>query len=306
MKYKHGKIILDANEEYCNIDAVDYVLTPLDDNDLDAGVGINGSVFTAVRADSRDEPGHSVFALKVCSYVCNARQSKRFSREIKAMKLASESNLKFVVKYYADGLCSVSANNGIIESHQAILMEKAEMDLKMYFERNETEIKQRFLLCYKILQALKELHDIGVYHRDIKPENVLFMQNDCKLGDLGLIRFRDDDGPCDGRNEKIGPAGFMCPEAINKKYSIRHKGEAQGAWQVEGKSDVYQVAKLIWCILFGSIPNGNVKGSDLGEIKNRDYLYGNYFKKCLLYNQISRPSISDALTLFVDSAKGYL
>jgi len=306
MKCKRNKIYLEANEEYCNIDAVDYVITSLDDNNLDAGIGVNGSVFTAVRADSRDEPGHSVFALKVCRYNRNAPQARRFDREIKAMNLAAKSNLQFVVKYYADGTCSVSSNNGGIETHQAILMEKAEMDLKQYLEGNEIQIKQRFLLCYKILQALKELHDIGVYHRDIKPENVLFMGNDCKLGDLGLIRFRDEDDSCDGSDEKIGPAGFMCPEAINKKYSIRHKGDSLVTWQVEGKSDVYQVAKLIWCILFGSIPNGIVKGSDLGEIKKHDYLYGNYFKKCLLYNQISRPSISDALTLFVDSAKGYL
>jgi hypothetical protein len=98
----------------------------------------------------------------------------------------------------------------------------------------------------------------------------------------------------------------MCPEAINKKYSIKHKNKNNTHWQVDGKSDVYQVSKLIWCILLGSIPNGIIKSDDLVGLKDSEYLFGNYFKKSLLCNKDKRPSMDGALSLFIESSKANL
>lgn len=37
------------------------------------------------------------------------------------------------------------------------------------------------------------MKDIGYYHRDLKPDNILMFDDTWKIGDLGLIAFRDKD-----------------------------------------------------------------------------------------------------------------
>jgi serine/threonine protein kinase len=305
MILSYGRIRLEHTVEFHSIGAVDFKVVPLNENNLDVGIGCNGSIFSAMRADEDSDLDHCYYALKVCAYNKNHPMSGRFKREIKAMKIVSQNNLQGVVSFYGDGTCQVKHRVGP-KYHSAYLMEKADMDLKCYLEANPVSLKQRVLLCRNILKGLKELHDVQIYHRDIKPENVLFINNVCKLADLGLVRFRDNDDDCDKPKEKIGPAGFMSPEAINKKFSISHYGIEPRNWQVREQSDVYQVAKLLWCILFGDIPNGIIKGRDLGEISEYEYLYGNFFKKCLSYHYENRPDISSALQLFAESTKKYL
>ncbi len=59
----------------------------------------------------------------------------------------------------------------------------------------------------KLCEALEFLHRNGLAHRDIKPQNVLFVNNEPKLADVGLVaEFRPD-------NERslVGTPGYMPP-----------------------------------------------------------------------------------------------
>ena len=72
-------------------------------------------------------------------------------------------------------------------------MDYASGDLKNYLENNDIPFGNRIDLCLQIANGLKELKDIGYYHRDLKPDNILMFDDTWKIGDLGLIAFRDKD-----------------------------------------------------------------------------------------------------------------
>ena len=97
-------------------------------------------------------------------------------------------------------------------------MDYASGDLKNYLENNDIPFGNRIDLCLQIANGLKELKDIGYYHRDLKPDNILMFDDTWKIGDLGLIAFRDKDNIYDKKNDFIGPKGWLSPEAMNKYY----------------------------------------------------------------------------------------
>lgn len=72
-------------------------------------------------------------------------------------------------------------------------MDYASGDLKSYLENHDIPFEDRVNLCLQIANGLKELKDIGYYHRDLKPDNILMFDNIWKIGDLGLIAYRDED-----------------------------------------------------------------------------------------------------------------
>jgi serine/threonine protein kinase len=137
-------------------------------------------------------------------------------------------------------------------------MESAENDLGKYLEDNRLTLQQKILLCADILNALKALHELGIYHRDLKPDNIFFVGDQWKIGDLGFIAFRDDDFDLDGRKERIGPTGLMSPEATNKAFANTENKEFEIDCIINEKSDIFQIGKLFWYILQGDLPTGQV------------------------------------------------
>ena len=94
-----------------------------------------------------------------------------------------------------------------------------------------------------LLQALGELHKVGVIHRDVKPENVLQSANGSyKLGDLGLALFQ-------GRSANTiagtlyGTPGYLAPERV-----------CDESGQLGTGSDLYSAAVLMVEAVTGSLP----------------------------------------------------
>jgi len=74
-------------------------------------------------------------------------------------------------------------------------------------------------VCFKLLGALKFMHDKGVAHRDLKPENMLMTKKgkdgEVKITDFGLSKFFDEQTavmktPC-------GTPGYIAPEVLHMK-----------------------------------------------------------------------------------------
>jgi len=241
--------------------------------DYKSSKGGNSSVFILYEKGTTEE-----YVIKISNYAKpNRRTPKkkirrhgRFINEIKALyKIQEDKYLAgYVIKVLFDGEIGL---NGYL--HPYYVMEKADTDLKEYILNKEYEIdeQEKFKLCYDVLLEIKKLHHHGYYHRDIKPDNVFLFKEGTdeettfrwKIGDLGLIAERDKD--YDDLGEKIGPFGWVSPEAMNKYLTEKYNLEFD--CRIDDRSDVFQLGGLFWFIFNNNAP--------IGIIVNEDFNYGN-------------------------------
>lgn len=259
-----------AKDDYDNsitIEGVDYVLRNLRD-EISGNRGGNSSVFRLIVADELDQEEEfdqvTEYVIKISnipnniphsSYTHNRRQ--RFKREIIALKKAAKRNLQNVVKLITDGEISVGGKDFYF-----YIMEKGSSDLTDYLSDRKT-LQQKIFLFLSILQGIKQLHGIEIYHRDIKHDNVFMFGEECKIGDLGLIRFRNEDKLALDDYQRLGAFGWECPEAMNKLF-MESNSEPEFVYdcKIDEASDVFQLGKLFWYILQGNLPIGCIQPSD--------------------------------------------
>lgn len=218
-----------------------------------------------------------------------SEQNKRFYREIEALEQCKERKIHHVVTISSFGQLSCIAKNRKGEDISYIFpfytMEYASSDLKNYMENNSILFSDKINLCLQIANGLKELNDIGYYHRDLKPDNILMFDDTWKIGDLGLIAFRDKDNIYDKKNDFIGPKGWLSPEAMNK-YLQSDNNKYQFDCNIDHQSDIFQLGKVFWYILQGNAPIGNICRSDFFD--EHDDIY-NVLKYMLNHSKKKRP-----------------
>lgn len=100
----------------------------------------------------------------------------------------------------------------------------------------------------EIADALSYAHGLGVVHRDIKPENILFMGGHPVIADFGVAtavgavvgsRLTEE-------GLALGTPAYMSPE------------QAMGEQGVDGRSDIYSLASVLYEMLAGEPPfSGN-------------------------------------------------
>jgi serine/threonine-protein kinase len=98
-------------------------------------------------------------------------------------------------------------------------------------------------LARQVAEALHYAHSRGVVHRDIKPENILLTGNDALVADFGIARAVSSAASLDTRLTQagltVGTALYMSPE------------QASGLTELDGRSDVYSLACLLFELLIG-------------------------------------------------------
>ncbi len=260
---KKRRIILESDEfsNYISIDGIDYQLEYIDPENPQKSWSPNGFIFKLI--DSQEDRVQSV--IKICNVykpgrkVWVRRRLDRFEREIKALKMVKENKLNdHVIEFYESGEITISE-----KTFDYYTMELGSGDLAAFLHNQEIEMPERYRICAEIMKSIESLHRIGIYHRDIKPGNFLIVGNTWKIADLGLIQFREEDiSTLDHTNERIGPRGYLSPEAINKWLGVSRD---LNLITIDDKSDVFQLSKVIGFILFGEILTGMIAPPDLLE-----------------------------------------
>jgi len=101
-------------------------------------------------------------------------------------------------------------------------------------------------LVRQLADALSAAHAAGIIHRDLKPENIMYdpRARSVKLLDFGIAR--DAEQPLEERLTKtgffVGTLQYVAPEALS--------GEL-----VDGRADIYSLAKITYYMLTGRHPH---------------------------------------------------
>lgn len=279
---------------------VDYLVLPLSETNSRIKGG-NSNVFKLIDPQTEEE-----FVIKFSKYNVNKPNNPenvisritRFSREVEALKLSNELNLENIIQYYFDDYKDI----GSYRFHYFV-MEKADYDLTKYLDENDISDQQRLLLCSDILNGIKQLHANNIYHRDIKPDNILFVNKTWKIADLGLIENRNSEFQIKEIGEKIGPIGWLSPEATNKYLNEGDGKQNKFGFDciIDENSDVFQLGKLFWYIFQGNIPLGQIERNDFKL--DDDEIFGIIFE--MLKHSKTRPTIAEIEEGFKDRYSYY-
>jgi serine/threonine protein kinase len=273
---RDGVPLLEANT--LDISGKTYFLTSLNEN-FKLSKGGNSSVFIlndpsneeiqkAIKVSNVYRPGrHTEERIK--------RKFGRFLNEIDALKQVRNYSISSnVISIEDDGVTNIQGRD-----FPYYVMEKADTDLGNYMLTNSANVdfQERIKLCADIYKGLKTLHDLNFYHRDIKPDNILlfYINSEEKIGDLGLAAHRDKD--YDDIGEKIGPIGWLSPEAMNKFLTERFQLGLD--CQINAQSDLFQLGKLFWFIFEYNVPIGQLTAEDFtSSVPQKDFIFNMIFE----------------------------
>ncbi len=316
MEYNRGKILLSEDEDGNPQDAynelvyedVTYALRYINPA-IKGSKGGNSSVFILFDPNSHEEK-----VIKISNYyrVCGRERVKenhrkrlgRFVREIEVLKkLQADTYLSdYVVDLFGDGEANISGRE-----FPYYIMEKADDDLKNYIlsDKEELDDQGRIKLCNDLLFAVEKLHYHGYYHRDIKPDNILVFKDSTgsgapfrwKIGDLGLVSERNMD--YDDLGERIGPFGWISPEAMNKYLTEKYNVGCD--CKIDDKSDVFQLGQLFWFIFNKNTPLGII---DKREFNGSDDMF-DIINAMSSHTKARRFNLNDVLDMIMPICRNY-
>ncbi len=96
----------------------------------------------------------------------------------------------------------------------------------------------------EVADALAYAHSLGAVHRDVKPENILFMGRHAVLADFGVATAL---GAAAGARITEGGLAVGTPEYMSPEQATGHE-------EVDGRSDTYSLACVLYEMLSGDPP----------------------------------------------------
>lgn len=74
----------------------------------------------------------------------------------------------------------------------------------------------------QMLEAVNVIHEKGIVHTDLKPANFVLVKGALKLIDFGIAKAIPNDTTNIARDQQIGTANYMSPEALNPHNSAKN------------------------------------------------------------------------------------
>ena len=183
---------------------------------------------------AEDVPHGRDVAVKVLSpELTSSIDAERFRREIQIAARLSHPN---ILPAYDSGSAS-----GLLYYVMPFVQGES---LRARLDReSQLPIEEAIAITCEVADALAYAHSQGVVHRDIKPENILLQSGHAVVADFGIARIVQDAGAerLTGTGMSIGTASYMSPEQFS--------GE-----KVDGRSDVYALACVLYEMLVGQVP----------------------------------------------------
>ena len=107
-------------------------------------------------------------------------------------------------------------------------------------------IPEAIEIAAEVADGLAYAHSLGFIHRDVKPGNILLSHGHALLADFGIARAveRADAQKLTESGVAVGTVDYMSPE------------QASAAFALDGRSDVYSLACVLYEMLAGGPPFG--------------------------------------------------
>jgi serine/threonine-protein kinase len=165
-----------------------------------------------------------------------ARQPNLVERLYREGRVLGQLDHPNIVQAYA-----IDELNG---SH-CVAMEYVEGDnLQRWIRKlSRLSVEDAVHIAIKIAGALEYAHAQGIVHRDLKPENVLITKKgQVKIADFGMVKVTDEEMDLTQTGHALGTPWYMPLE------------QAKNAKDIDGRSDIYALGCLTYCLLTGAPP----------------------------------------------------
>ncbi|PSS20906.1 Serine/threonine-protein kinase [Actinidia chinensis var. chinensis] len=187
--------------------------------------------------------------------------------------------------------------DGPVTSLAAVTEYMVNGSLKQVLRRKDRTIdrRKRLIIAMDAAFGMEYLHEKNIVHFDLKSHNFLVNMRDpqrpvCKIGDLGLSKIKQRTLVSGGVR---GTIPWMAPELLNSKKKM-----------VTEKVDVYSFGIVMWELLTGEDPYGNMRSEEIiaGIIKGNlrpeipswcDPAWRSLMERCWSSDPESRPAFSE-------------
>lgn len=193
--------------------------------------------FGVVYEAERENDGWAC-AAKTLRPRASQRETRRFHREVRLQAKLNHPNIVPIVAINLE------------DDPPWFIMPLAEDNLRDHLDRVGYG-EERLWIFEQVAAGIEHAHSNGVIHRDLKPENLLIFEAEDEDGpilysavsDFGLGRFRDKDTtPLTPSHAPIGTVAYAAPE------------QWTDAKNVDERSDIYSLGKILYEIVTGSLP----------------------------------------------------
>jgi serine/threonine-protein kinase len=194
------------------------------------GVGAMGVVYKASQISVEREVAIKVLFTHMAK---NAKLLERFYREARVMGRLDHAN---IVRGYAVG----EAEGWHYFAMEYVDGRSLQKWLGLLGKLSVPDAVHIALAC---ADALEYAHSIELVHRDIKPDNLLITREGAiKITDFGAVKLLDEDMSLTQTGNGIGTPCYMPLE------------QARNAKETDGRSDIYALGSVLYCMLTGRPP----------------------------------------------------